>query len=216
MRRRASRCSRCLPDFAGVLLEIAAADGHVTPAEVRVIERFYRALELDPARVPADLHHASVGGRPKASTGATLNADVIAQKLAETGRVQSVLAQIFNEAETPMAASAPSPIPPAAQAASPTPTPSQPQELSIPGLDAEHMTLLQHLLGAPEDQWSRSDFEAACESLDLLPDGAAEMLNEAAFTVAGEPLLDGDDPMYVNDYAREQIVQILTDEKPSP
>ena len=202
--------------FAGVLLEIAAADGHVTPAEVRVIERFYRALELDPARVPADLHHASVGGRPKASTGATLNADVIAQKLAETGRVQSVLAQIFNEAETPMAASAPSPIPPAAQAASPTPTPSQPQELSIPGLDAEHMTLLQHLLGAPEDQWSRSDFEAACESLDLLPDGAAEMLNEAAFTVAGEPLLDGDDPMYVNDYAREQIVQILTDEKPSP
>src|SRR5690606_11914353 len=49
--------------FAGVLLEIAAADGHITPAEVRVIERFYRALELDPARVPADLHHASVGGR---------------------------------------------------------------------------------------------------------------------------------------------------------
>lgn len=203
--------------FAGVLLEIAAADGHVTPAEVRVIERFYRALELDPSRVPADLHHASVGGRPKASTGATLNADVIAQKLAETGRVQSVLAQIFNEAETPAAASGPSPTMPVAHTASPAPTPSQPQELSIPGLDAEHMALLQRLLDVPEDQWSRSDFEAACESLDLLPDGAAEMLNEAAFSVAGEPLLDGDDPMYLNDYAREQIVQILTDEKkPSP
>lgn len=199
--------------FAGVLLEIATADGHVTPAEVRVIERFYRALELDPTRVPADLHHASVGGRPKASTGATLNADVIAQKLAETGRVQSVLAQIFNEAETPVAESGPLPTTPVAHAASPMPSPHQPQELSIPGLDAEHMALLQRLLDAPENQWPRSDFEAACESLDLLPDGAAEMLNEAAFSVADEPLLDGDDPMYVNDYAREQIVQILTNEK---
>lgn len=203
--------------FAGVLLEIAAADGHVTPAEVRVIERFYRALELDPARVPADLHHASVGGRPKASTGATLNADVIAQKLAETGRVQSVLAQIFNEAETPVVESAPSPITPMAEAASSTLALSQTKEAAIPGLDQEHMGLLQRLLDSPEDQWSRSDFEAVCEALDLLPDGAAEMLNEAAFSVAGEPLLDGDDPMYVNDYVREQLAQTLTDnKKPSP
>lgn len=203
--------------FAGVLLEIAAADGHVTPAEVRVIERFYRALELDPARVPADLHHASVGGRPKASTGATLNADVIAEKLAETGRVQSVLAQIFNEAETPVAASAPSPAAPVGPAVDAAPTLSRPQEVSIPGLDAEHMVLLQRVLDVPEDQWSRGDFEAVCETMNLLPDGAAEMLNEAAFSVAGEPLLDGDDPMYVNDYVREQLTQILTDQKkPSP
>ena len=78
------------------------------------------------------------------------------------------------------------------------------------------MALLERVLEVAGDQWSRADFEAACDALGLLPDGAAEMLNEAAFTVAGEPLLDGDDPMYVNDYAREQIVQILTDEKPSP
>lgn len=199
--------------FAGVLLEIAAADGLVTPAEVGVIERFYRALELDPARVPADLHHASVGGRPKVNTGATLNADVIAQKLAETGRVQSMLAQIFNEAETPMAASGQLPAAPVAHVASATPAQSQSQEVLIPGLDQEHMALLQRVLETPEDQWSRSDFEAACETLDLLPDGAAEMLNEAAFSVVGEPLLDGDDPVYVNDYAREQLAQILTDKK---
>lgn len=203
--------------FASVLLEIAAADGHVTPAEVRVIERFYRALELDPAQVPADLHHASFGGRPKASTGATLNADVIAEKLAETGRVQSVLAQIFNEAETPVAATASSPTAPVAPVADATSALSQSQDVSIQGLDAEHMVLLQRVLDTPEDQWSRSDFEAACETLDLLPAGAAEMLNEATFSVAGEPLLEGDDPMYVNDYVRLQLAQTLTDQKkPSP
>ncbi len=203
--------------FAGVLLEIAAADGHITPAEVRVIERFYRALELDPAQVPADLHHASVGGRPKASTGATLNADLIAEKLAETGRVQSVLAQIFNEAETPVAATASSPNAPVAPAADAMPALSKSQDVSIQGLDAEHMVLLQRVLDTPEDQWSRSDFEAACETLDLLPAGAAEMLNEAAFSVAGEPLLEGDDPMYLNDYVRLQLAQTMTDQKkPSP
>ena len=43
------------------------------------------------------------------------------------------------------------------------------------------------------------------------------MLNEAAFSVAGEPLLEGDDPMYVNDYVREQLAQTLIDlKKPSP
>ncbi len=203
--------------FAGVLLEIAAADGHITPAEVRVIERFYRALELDPARVPADLHHASVGGRPNASNGATLNADVIAEKLAETGRVQSMLAQIFNEAETPVAATASSPTVPVAPAADAMPALCQSQDGSIQGLDAEHMVLLQRVLDTPEDQWFKSDFEAACETLDLLPAGAAEMLNEAAFFVAGEPLLEGDDPMYVNDYVRLQLAQTLTyQKKPSP
>ena len=198
--------------FAGVLLEIAAADGHVSPAEIRVIERFYRALELDPARVPADLHHASVGGRPKTAAGGGLNADVIAQKLAETGRVQSVLAQIFNEAESAATAEISSPTPsvtPASVSAAPVEGPSD----SIPGLDDEHMALLERVLEVAGDQWSRADFEAACDALGLLPDGAAEMLNEAAFSLAGEPLLEGDDPLYMNDYVRDQLAQTLSDQK---
>lgn len=199
--------------FAGVLLEIAAADGHVSPAEIRVIERFYRALELDPARVPADLHHASVGGRPKTAAGGGLNADVIAQKLAETRRVQSVLAQIFDDAETAATAEISSPTPSVTPASvSATPVAEAPSD-SIPGLDAEHMALLERVLEVAGDQWSRADFEAACDALGLLPDGAAEMLNEAAFSLAGEPLLEGEDPLFVNDYVRDQLAQTLSDHK---
>lgn len=203
--------------FAGVLLEIAAADGHVSPAEVRVIERFYRALELDPARVPADLHHASVGGRPKTAAGGGLNADMIAQKLAETGRVQSVLAQIFNEAETAATAETSSPTPSIAlPSVSATPVAEAPSD-EILGLDAEHLVLLDRVLQVAGEQLSRADFEAACDALGLLPDGAAEMLNEAAFSLASEPLLEGDDPLYVNDYVRDQLAQALSDlKKPRP
>lgn len=202
--------------FAGVLLEIAAADGHVSPAEVRVIERFNRALELDPARVPADLHHASVGGRPKTAAGGGLNADVIAQKLAETGRVQSVLAQIFNEAETAATVETSSPTPSIASENEPAAPVAEAPSDAIPGLDAEHLALLERVLEAGE-QWPRADFEAACDALGLLPDGAAEMLNEAAFSLAGEPLLEGDDPLYVNDYVRDQLAQTLSDhKKPRP
>lgn len=43
------------------------------------------------------------------------------------------------------------------------------------------------------------------------------MLNEAAFSLAGEPLLEGDDPLYVNDYVRDQLAQTLSDhKKPRP
>lgn len=199
--------------FAGVLLEIAAADGHVSSAEVRVIERFYRALELDPARVPADLHHASVGGRPKTGAGGGLNADMIAQKLAETGRVQSVLAQIFNEAETAATVRTSSPTPSIASENAPAASLAEASSDAIPELDAEHLALLERALQVAGEQWPRADFEAACDALGLLPDGAAEMLNEAAFSVAGEPLLEGDDPLYVNDYVRAQLAQTLSDHK---
>lgn len=198
--------------FAGVLLEIATADGHVAAAEVRVVERFYKALGLDPARVPADLHHASTGGRPRTNASGALNADVIAQKLAETGRVQSVLAQIFNEAESPdreatVTADTTSVGPNSAELASPAP-----QASAIPGLDTEHLSLLRLTLNHDGDQWERSSFEAACEALGILPDGAAEVLNEAAFELAGEALIEGDDPLYLNDYVREQFAQNLTNQ----
>ena len=75
------------------------------------------------------------------------------------------------------------------------------------------MALLERVLEVVGDQWSRADFEAACDALGLLPDGAAEMLNEAAFSLAGEPLLEGDDPLYMNDYVRDQLAQTLSDHK---
>ncbi len=190
--------------FAGVLVDIAVADGHISPAEARIIERFYRALGLDPFRVHADLHHASLGTRHRpTSTGVptVLDADVIAEKLAETARVQSVLAQIFMD-ETPV-------TPTETSVAVSTDTQAQPVQRLVAGLDRDHVGLMESVLGMEGEQWARSEFESACEALGLMPDGALEMLNEASFTMSGETLLEGDDPLYINDYARIEIQAAL-------
>lgn len=187
--------------FAGVLVDIAGADGHISPAEIRIIERFYRALGLEPSRMHADLHHASLGarGRPRSTDAhAALDADVIARKLEETARVQSVLAQIFAEEESPE----PRSTTPPSTVAEPDPAPTS---RLVAGLDPDHARLLQSVLDAEGGEWERSAFESICEALDLLPDGALEILNEASFTVVGEALLEGEDPLYLNDFARAEL-----------
>lgn len=189
--------------FAQVLVDIAGADGHISPAEVTLIERFYRALGLDTERVHADLHHASLGqARPatgKVGSAAVLDADAIAAKLAETAQVQAMLGQIFSGADELTSASD-------QPAASDAPAPQHvSDEAGFDGLDSDHTALLASVLSNPEDTMERADFDAACEALGLLPDGALELLNEVAFTRADEALLEGDDTLYIGAYARETL-----------
>lgn len=198
--------------FAGVLVDIAGADGHISPAEVRVIERFYRALGLESSRMHADLHHASLGARGRrknTDAPAGLDADVIAKKLEETARVQSVLAQIFAEEE-----------PPEPHSTTPSSTATNPDCTSISrlviGLDPGHASLLQSVLDREGSEWERSAFESICEALDLLPDGALEILNEASFTIVGEALLEGEDPLYLNDFARAELQTALVENNTEP
>lgn len=200
---------RLLPEsdrqaFAHVLLDIAAADGQITPGEVRLLERFYKALQLDPARVHADLHHAATGHRrrPAAASGSVhvLDQDAIAAKLAETARVQAALAQIFVE-EAPTV-----PPPVAPQVAG---SPSAARGPVVDGLDADGVALLVQLLAGDRGEIPRAELEAICESAGLPVEGALESLNEAAFTHAGEALLEGDDPLEFNPHARDTLRDLV-------
>jgi uncharacterized tellurite resistance protein B-like protein len=190
--------------LAAVLVDIALADGHVSPAEIRLLERFYGALSLDPATLHADLHHGSLGAkktaaRPAAAPGAApsapaaLDTDAIAKKLEETARVQSMLAEIFVD-DTPAPASA---------------VPERPAASD----DAVHTDAL-HLV-AGQDALERADWDAFCESRDLMPDAALEALNEWSLERTGEVLLDGDDPLEVNTYARDQLAPPANDSTPA-
>ena len=42
--------------------------------------------------------------------------------------------------------------------------------------------------------------------LGLLPDGALEALNEAAFEAVGEPVCEGSDPIDINSYAVKEML----------
>jgi tellurite resistance protein len=187
--------------LAAVLVDIALADGHVSPAEIKLLEKFYGALGLAPATLHADLHHGSLGAKKAAApapgtapasktvtVAPAFDADAIAQKLEETARVQSMLAEIFvDDSSTPTVDS---------------------HSLPAAGDADIHAAALQ--LVAALDSLDRAAWEAFCETRDLMPDAALEALNEWSLEHTGEVLLDGEDPLDVNTYARDQLAATAT------
>ncbi|MCP3917887.1 MAG: hypothetical protein GY711_20260 [bacterium] len=178
--------------IARFLLEIACADGAVSPDEVALLERAYGLLGLDPAGVHADLHGLSSGSEPRsASAGAVLalDPDVLSAKQAETAEVSDLLRDVFAEV-----GDEPAPA---------TPLPSAPRR-SYTGLDADHSALLD-ALGA-RTTWPREEVEELARGLGLLPDGALDTLNDVAFETLGDPLWEGDDAIEIDvDLASEWI-----------
>lgn len=191
--------------LADAVVSIAVADGRIDPKEMRTLEKVYRALGLDAATLPGDIHRLQTGPvpRPAATRVAPgLDADTIAAKLRETADVQRLLSTIFVDEETD------APAPPAtavtarpgsATAALPAPA----------GLDAAHAALLQHLLTHAGNTVEREDVEGWCASLGLMPDGALETVNEAAYAVAGDALLDVDDEICLRPDIRERMTHAL-------
>jgi tellurite resistance protein len=217
-----------------LLVAVAAADGVLSPDEVTSLSKIFKLLGLDPAEVHSRLHALLAGGRPLPATkpvtvreaGApdpgypittrgmaptepaeesfALDAEVIQAKFAETAAVGALLADIFNEDE-PEAAAAPSPALTVIEDSAVLQSPAAPAAPAFEGLDPAHSQFLRALLA--QGRWSRGELEELAEEHNLMPDGALDTINEYALDVAGEPLLEEDDPdtFTVNDYAREEL-----------
>ncbi|MFF4594161.1 TerB N-terminal domain-containing protein [Amycolatopsis sp. NPDC001319] len=193
-----------------LLTTIAAADGQVTPDEVRTLERLFTTLGLDPAEVYGTLHAAATStdgltsaripgahqsGRaipaqyasPAAATTLTLDPERLARTRAESVLVAAELAEIFAEDQNPV------------------PPPSPPTEArAVGGLDPAHAQLFHRLI--EQDTWSRAEFDALAADIGLMPDGALEVLNDAAYDRADEPLCEGADPIEINqDIVKDMI-----------
>ncbi|CAN5696423.1 hypothetical protein BH09CHL1_BH09CHL1_16900 [soil metagenome] len=192
---------------------IAAADGGMTPAKVKALGKVYATLELDPALVTSHLHaymtrqssrparepvfvQSGTGGdagvaippRPKANTaGIALDRNVIAAKMEQSRHVSALLTDIFaDDEESPDSGSI-----------------DVSSEATNGILDAAHAKLLAAL--GERDVVSRQEFNALAAKFRLLPDGALDVLNDAAYDVAGDPLLDGEDELTINHDAFEEL-----------
>lgn len=193
--------------LAGFAVTIAAADGVIDPGEVKTITKIYKLLGLDPDQAFGDIHSLQAGadwspakepvtvrpagkaetgyaipGRPSPehaapAKGFQLDMDRVEKTLANTAAVSSVLAEIFAEEDS-------------------APVTPQPPPASATGLDQQHGQLLDAI--GKHSELSRAEFEALAENLGLLPDGAFETINEAAFEKLDEPLLEGEDPISVD------------------
>ncbi|MFD9705261.1 TerB N-terminal domain-containing protein [Lentzea sp. NPDC059081] len=198
---------------------IAAADGVVSPGEVDTLRKIYKLLGQDPDSVYTELHAlTATSSRPApatepvvvvpADTGPTgylippppnpelsvgvvrLDPALVEAKMRESAAVAALLADVFNDEPDE-----PAPQPPASVAA---------VDLVGP-LDAAHSTLLRKLAVHPS--WSRADFDALCAEAALLPEGALDVLNEAAVEATDEPVVEDDgDQLVINDYAMGELL----------
>ncbi|MBN8230515.1 TerB N-terminal domain-containing protein [Corallococcus macrosporus] len=205
-----------------LLVEVAVADGSVALPELKTLSKLYPLLGLDEARVHADIHTVvsartapaaepvamQLAGVPakgftlpappaepppepsqsRKSAGVALDMRSVQAKLVETAAVSSLLGSIFAEEE-------PAPATPSAPAVG---------EASVAGLDAAHSALLRALVAKAE--WPRSEVEKLASGLGLLTDGALDVINDAAFGVCGEPVLEGDEVLQLNAQAAQEMV----------
>lgn len=203
-----------------LLISVAAADGVISPEEITSLTKIYRLMDLDPEQVHNRLHAHLTGTQPApangpvtvrppgqpdpgypitaptqstpaALSGFVLDLSSIEAKFAEAATVSALLSDIFTDDYPP---------PPHT-----TPEASLPPGDLIAGLDSPHSALTRALMD--QDQWDRADFEALAASLGLLPEGALDRINEAAFDAVDEPFLEDDDSdvLTVNDYARQEL-----------
>jgi uncharacterized tellurite resistance protein B-like protein len=194
--------------IAAFLVQTANADGVASREEVKLLEKTYRMLDIDPRRLYTDLHqNASVqpvstftptstvvaDSVSSAGGGLVLDPVRIAALQKETARVSAMLADVFAE-EQPA-------VLPARLAEKPGEEEQTPQALL--GLDGAHSTFLRLLVSRPV--WTRAELYDAASDLELMLDGAMEQVNEASLDHWDEPLTDGDDPVEVNQELAQRL-----------
>lgn len=190
---------------AAFLAHLAQVDGEVSPAEVKLLERVYKALQLDSQSLYSDLHVAASGNptgslqATHAAPGATqsktiggfaLDHDRIAQLQRETEQVSALLAQVFIYEQ-----------------------PVEPEEVSIEeagedtsgvcGLDADLSAFLRVLVS--RNEWARDELEAVASDMELMLDGALEQINDMAFEHFDMPVTEGEDPFEINPDIMEKL-----------
>jgi len=218
--------------MAGFAISVAGADGHIDPAEIKTLRKIYTLLDLDQDKIYADIHTLITDnptgpatepvtvrtGGPSATgfklparddpetaqtpnrEAVTLNMDLVKKRLEQTHEVSSLLAGIFtddNDGEgLPTVTNTPDPQQPANHDIE--------QVSLIEGLDPAHSDLLRAL--GSSSSWTSDEFQILAEQHGLMPSGAMETLNEAAFDRCGEALLEGEELIQLNEEARNEML----------
>jgi uncharacterized tellurite resistance protein B-like protein len=225
LRAHVEQMTRSKPSFAGLrkklepltpeqkdeigsgLVAVAAADGHISPEEVKVLGKVFGLLGLDPDSVYSKAHAAAAGaGVPTgisvgigvdsdrsddgaAADGETLDRSAIERKIEETALVSSMLAGIFDGGDDA-----------GAEAVAPTGAETGP----LRGLTGAHAALVRDL--AEQASWSRAEVEALAAQYELLVDGALEVINNAAFEHWDAPFSEGDDPVEIDEQVAKEML----------
>ncbi len=190
-----------------ILVGVALADGKVQPQEVVQLEKLYSQLGLDKSLVTTDLHNLKSSATPsrksvsqendtnndEASLGFKLDREFLKRRQTETKEVQSVLDAIFTEEDIEERLED---------------KVSQKAEIDgvTYGLDTAHRNLYGKLIS--QEQWSNNDIQQFCKDLDLMMDGALEVINDWAFELVDAPVIENGDPIFVDLEIVEEINEL--------
>lgn len=195
------------------LIGVAATDGNISPAEITTLTKLYRLLGLEESSVYSSIHALEAGEDapvtvrvadpdrgghqipPQSSVGVRIDPARLSARRAETAKVAALLSSVFAEEEEPdrpVVASAPA-----------DPGQDEPADIVL-GLDAPHSALVAAVVA--QASWSRAELDELVAEHGLpMVEGAIDRVNDAAFELCGETLLEGDDPWEVNSYALKEI-----------
>ena len=200
-------------------ITIAGADGVVSSDEVKVLNRVYSLLGLKDDQLHRDIHDlASMPPtqpvtvlRPDERTShripappaqerdsevVELDREKIMAIMKDTREVANLLTDIF---EGPA-----EPEPPEEDDAGEEDLVPTTADIAGGLLDPAHAELVRFLASRPN--WPRSEFEEASSKLGLMPAGAIEAINEAAFALCDDPLIEGHDPLEMNEFALKELL----------
>jgi tellurite resistance protein len=195
--------------IAKFMAVIAQADGVVSPAEIKMLEKVYKVLGVDPKNVFTDVHAVAATGLPVSTTHAAvappqtsstlapgqkpgafqLDTAKIAALQKDTEQVSALLANIFKDEEAP-APVVHEPLDEEHHVSAPVAV------AGLVGLDEAHTSFVRLLLSRPT--WSRAELEDTASDLELMLDGALERINEASFDAHDAPFTEGEDPITLN------------------
>jgi tellurite resistance protein len=187
--------------IAAAAVSAILADGAASPREVAFLEKVHRSLGLPVEAVHAALHKGAAPrlspSAPAASAASTdpilaLDAARMERIRQETTAVSALLSNIFSDddEDTPIAAPASDPA----------------ERPAFEGLDAAHGRLLLAVRAA--GRLSAEDFERQAKALRLMPEGAAETINDWGFDRFGEPVIElEDDGAAVPDHLLEELAK---------
>jgi tellurite resistance protein len=212
--------------FADFLVGVAWADGAIATEEVKLLSKLFPLLGLDTAQVHRRIHAHAAANTPgarapvKVASGAAeagfaipkpkskkhpggLDADLIAEKEAESAAVQDLLSSIF-DVDDETEASPPPPPRPSTVTPEPPSTAGSLGALAGGRLSVE-LTAFARALAA-RAEWTKSEVDAIARDQGLMAGGALEKINDVAFDVCDQPFAIGDDPIEIDAAILEEIL----------
>lgn len=193
-----------------ILISLAHADGFISPDEIKQLEKLYLMLGFDKNNVIGDIHVSSsnddlvtvstkdpdasfkIPSPPiinnKEESKLKLNDELVKLRMKETQQVKSVLESIFADDKIDNEEEVKDKI----------------IIINNNGLDDNHQKLLNYIL--TKETWERSALHYFCKELDLMLDGAMEVINEWAFENANSPLIEDGDPIFVDVVLAKEIL----------